>query len=173
MEDSCSPMLLFSSALCLPLRVPAPQPSPFCSSSPTSYPGQLIGMAENLISVVKSYKLSTLSNLWWCTTADAGITAGECSGGQEGGRSRIAPFHLINWATTSNHTWLLLVEHIPRLSLYLWIILSLGTQALLNKRGRGYLINQVFPSAAVLFPTGSPGLYKALKEQTSKDSSIT
>lgn len=63
---------------------------------------------------------------------------------------------------------------IQPLSLYLCITLSLDTQALSNKSERKRLpINQVFPSAAVLFPTGSPGLCKPLKKQTSKDSSIT
>lgn len=80
----------------------AAQPCPFCGRSPTRYPLQLIGTAENLTSVVKSYKLSRLSKPWQCTRADAGKAAGELSGGQEGGRARIAPSHLINfcwWST--------------------------------------------------------------------------
>lgn len=80
--------LLSSSPLCLPLWLPAMQPSPFCSRSPTDYSVQLIGMAENLTSVVKSYKLSRLSKLWWCTRGGTGKAVGERSGGQEGGRSR-------------------------------------------------------------------------------------
>lgn len=96
MEDSCSPVLLFPSPLSLPLWVPPLQPTPFCGRSPDNFPVQLIGMAENLTSVVKSHKLRRLSKPWWCTRADAGKAAGECSGGQEGGRSRIGPSHLIN-----------------------------------------------------------------------------
>lgn len=69
--------------LCLPVQVPPVQLSPFCGGSATNYPVQLIGMAENLMSVVKTYKVSRLSKPWWRTRADAAKAVGEGSEGQE------------------------------------------------------------------------------------------
>lgn len=76
MEDFFSCIMLFLSPLCLLLQVPPGQPCPVCGRSTTNYPVQLMGMAEHLISVVNSYKLSRLNKPWWTTRADVGKAVG-------------------------------------------------------------------------------------------------
>lgn len=73
MEDFCSYTMLFLSPLCLQLQVLLVQTHPF---SPTNYPVQLVGMAEHLLSIVKSYKLSRLNKPCWTTRADVGKAVG-------------------------------------------------------------------------------------------------